>query len=101
MMLNGAIVRMDTTSKDIYLCFTAHEFKDGFDYIANTLNEHKIKASFFFTGDFFRTPSNRKIVEKLKAEGLKTEGGAARFVFRRTGRRWWKSCAPSSGPSIL
>jgi endoglucanase len=68
-MQKGAIVRMDTTSKDIYLCFTAHEFKDGFDYIANTLDKHKIKASFFFTGDFCRTPSNRSIIEKLKDDG--------------------------------
>ena len=68
-MLKGAIVRMDSTAKDIYLCFTAHEFKDGFDFIAKTLNDHKIKASFFFTGDFCRTPSNKKIIERLKADG--------------------------------
>ena len=60
---------MDTTAKDIYLCFTAHEFKDGFDFITKTLNDHKIKASFFFTGDFCRTPSNKKIIERLKTDG--------------------------------
>lgn len=65
----GAIVRMDTTAKNIYLCFTAHEFKDGFDFIIKTLNDHKIKASFFFTGDFCRTSSNKKIIEKLKSDG--------------------------------
>jgi peptidoglycan/xylan/chitin deacetylase (PgdA/CDA1 family) len=65
----GAIVRMDTTAKDIYLCFTAHEFTDGFDFIAKTLNEHQTKASFFLTGDFCRTPSNKKIIEKLKNDG--------------------------------
>jgi endoglucanase len=68
-MLKGAVVRMDSTAKDIYLCFTAHEFKDGFDFITRTLNEHKIKASFFFTGDFCRTPANKKIIEKLKSDG--------------------------------
>jgi endoglucanase len=68
-MLKGAIVRMDTTSRNIYLCFTAHEFTDGFDHIANTLKKHKIKASFFLTGDFCRTSANRKIVERLKADG--------------------------------
>jgi endoglucanase len=68
-MLKGAVVRMDTTARDIYLCFTAHEFTDGFDFISKTLRNHKIKASFFFTGDFCRTPSNKKIVERLKNDG--------------------------------
>ena len=67
--LRGAIVRMDTTVKDIYPCFTAHEFTDGFDFIIKTLNSHRIKASFFFTGDFCRTPDNKKIIERLKADG--------------------------------
>jgi endoglucanase len=65
----GAIVRMDTTSKNIYLCFTAHDFTDGFETIIPTLSRHKIKASFFLTGDFFRNPANRKIIETLKADG--------------------------------
>ncbi|MBK8882276.1 MAG: glycoside hydrolase family 9 protein [Bacteroidales bacterium] len=68
-MLKGAVVRMDSTAKDIYLCFTAHEFTDGFDHVTRTLNNHKIKASFFFTGDFCRTPANKKIIEKLKTDG--------------------------------
>jgi peptidoglycan/xylan/chitin deacetylase (PgdA/CDA1 family) len=68
-MLEGAIVRMDSSAKNIYLCFTAHEFKDGFDFISKTLMDHKIKASFFFTGDFCRTPSNKEIIEKLKNDG--------------------------------
>ncbi len=68
-MLRGAVVRMDTTAKNIFLCFTAHDFKDGFDFIAATLKKHKIKASFFFTGDFLRTPSNRKIIDRLKNDG--------------------------------
>ncbi len=65
----GAIVRMDTTKKDIYLCFTAHEFADGFDIITKTLSKHKIKASFFLTGDFCRTPGYEKIINKLKTDG--------------------------------
>jgi peptidoglycan/xylan/chitin deacetylase (PgdA/CDA1 family) len=68
-MVKGAIVRMDTTTREIYLCFTAHEFTDGFDYIANTLKKHRIKASFFFTGDFCRTAANRSIIERLKTDG--------------------------------
>jgi endoglucanase len=68
-MVKGAIVRMDTTKRDIYLCFTAHEFTDGFNFITETLREHNIKASFFFTGDFCRTPSNKNIIVRLLADG--------------------------------
>jgi endoglucanase len=65
----GAIVRMDTTKREIYLCFTAHDFSDGFDTITGTLSRHKIKASFFLTGDFCKNPVNKKIIKSLKAEG--------------------------------
>jgi peptidoglycan/xylan/chitin deacetylase (PgdA/CDA1 family) len=68
-MSKGAIVRMDTTKKHIWLCFTAHEFIDGFDFITSTLASHKIKASFFMTGDFFRTEGYDKIINRLKTDG--------------------------------
>jgi endoglucanase len=60
---------MDTTKRDIWLCFTAHEFADGFDFIIKTLNKHNVKASFFLTGDFCRTPGFAKIITILKTEG--------------------------------
>jgi peptidoglycan/xylan/chitin deacetylase (PgdA/CDA1 family) len=68
-MNRGAIVRMDTTKREIYLCFTAHDFSDGFDTISKTLNKHNVKASFFFTGDFCRNPGNKKIIAGLKKSG--------------------------------
>jgi peptidoglycan/xylan/chitin deacetylase (PgdA/CDA1 family) len=66
---HGAIVRMDTTKKTIYLVFTAHEFADGYSVIHETLSRHNIKASFFFTGDFYRTPEFRDLIRELKSEG--------------------------------
>ena len=69
LMNKGAIVRMDTTKKDVYLCFTAHDFSDGFDTITRTFNHHKIKASFFLTGDFCKNPVNKKIITGLKTDG--------------------------------
>ena len=54
---------MDTTKRDIYLCFTAHDFSDGFGTITKTLNQHKIKASFFLTGDFCRNAANKNIID--------------------------------------
>jgi endoglucanase len=66
---NGALVRMDTTKKEVWLTFTAHEFKDGFETVLNTLRNHKIKASFFLTGDFCRKPSNRMLINSLITDG--------------------------------
>jgi peptidoglycan/xylan/chitin deacetylase (PgdA/CDA1 family) len=60
---------MDTTKKEIWLCFTAHDFSDGFDTITKTLNNHKIKASFFLTGDFCHDRGNKKIIDRLKTDG--------------------------------
>jgi endoglucanase len=65
----GAIVRMDTTKKDVWLCFTAHDFSDGFETILRTLNSHKVKASFFLTGDFIRNPVHKKIIDEIKNGG--------------------------------
>jgi endoglucanase len=65
----GAIVRMDTTKKEVWLTFTAHEFTDGFESVLSSLKKHNIKASFFLTGDFCRMPSNRRIINRLIADG--------------------------------
>lgn len=64
----GAIIRGDSTTKNIALVFTGHEFADGGDYIAKTLDEQKVKASFFFTGRFYRNEIFRKIIQRLKKD---------------------------------
>ena len=68
-MSHGAIVRMDTSTKKVWLTFTAHEFADGFDTVLNTLNHHNAKASFFLTGDFTRISGYDKLISRLKAAG--------------------------------
>ena len=65
----GAIIRMDTARKQIFLCFTAHDRSDGFKSILKTLKAHNIKASFFLTGDFCRDHENKAIIHSLKADG--------------------------------
>jgi peptidoglycan/xylan/chitin deacetylase (PgdA/CDA1 family) len=50
----GAIIRSDTLEKNIYLCFTGHDFYEGFDHVLGVLKNHKVAASFFLTGDFIR-----------------------------------------------
>jgi len=63
----GCIYRADTSKKVIYLVFTAHDFTDGKDLILQTLKRNKVKAAFFFTGDFYRNFPD--IIEKLKKDG--------------------------------
>jgi len=66
---NGAIVRGDSLQKNIALVFTGHEFADGGELIAKTLQQQNIKASFFFTGDFYNNTSFKKIISQLKNNG--------------------------------
>lgn len=67
--VQGAILRMDTTQKKLYLTFTGHEFGDGGEAILHTLKTHKIKASFFFTGDFYRNLAFSKIIRQIHRDG--------------------------------
>ena len=46
--------------------FTGHDFADGATIIKNTLQENKVKASFFLTGDFYRKFS--KITVQLQKD---------------------------------
>ncbi len=52
--VEGAIVRTDTSKKNIYLCFTGHDYAEGFEYVLRVLKKQKVKGSFFLTGDFVR-----------------------------------------------
>ncbi len=66
---HGAIIRGDSTKKNIALVFTGHEFAEGGDFIAQTLQKEKIKASFFLTGDFYRNDKFKSLILQLKANG--------------------------------
>ena len=63
----GALIRSDTTEKKIYLCFTGHDFDEGFDHVLQVLNNHKLNASFFLTGDFVR--NHRDLVKDIAKKG--------------------------------
>jgi len=65
----GAIVRGDTTERKIALVFTGHEFADGGKAITTALKVEKVKASFFFTGDFYRNKAFEKTIKALKIQG--------------------------------
>ena len=66
---HGGIIRGDTNTKAIAIVFTGDEFGDGGNFIANTLKEKKVKASFFLTGNFYRNPAFNKLIKHLKKDG--------------------------------
>jgi peptidoglycan/xylan/chitin deacetylase (PgdA/CDA1 family) len=51
------------------LVFTGDEFGDGGNVITRTLVQQNVKASFFFTGRFYRNKSFNPVIKKLKSEG--------------------------------
>ena len=63
----GAIIRGDSTKKTLALVFTGHEFADGGNIILKTLENQKVKASFFLTGKFYKEKSNEGLVKQLAA----------------------------------
>jgi endoglucanase len=62
----GGIIRGDSTKKNIALVFTGHEFAEGGEFIHQTLQQQKTKASFFFTGKFYRDPEFWPIIKQLR-----------------------------------
>lgn len=68
-IIHGAIVRGDTTQKKMAIVFTADEFGDGAAIITQTLQKEKVKASFFFTGRFYRSKTFAKAIRQLKMDG--------------------------------
>jgi endoglucanase len=66
---HGGITRMDSTEKRIYLVFTGHEFADGGRTVLSALRKHQARASFFFTGDFYRNPRFTSLIKELKNSG--------------------------------
>jgi peptidoglycan/xylan/chitin deacetylase (PgdA/CDA1 family) len=65
----GGVVRGDTSSRRLALIFTGGSFADGGDHIRDVLKKRGIRAGFFFTGDFYRTPEFQGLIRGLAADG--------------------------------
>lgn len=65
----GAIIRGDRTERAIALVFTGDQYADGLEHITEVLESHKITASFFLTGNFYRDTRFSPLVSKLRAGG--------------------------------
>ena len=64
-----AVNRGDTSEKQLALVFTGHEFAEGGEVIQKTLTEQGSKASFFFTGDFYRNHEFSDLIASLVEKG--------------------------------
>ncbi len=65
----GGLERADTTVRTIHLIFTGGDYNDGGHWIKKQLKKKKVPAHFFFTGDFYRNPNNRRLITALKRRG--------------------------------
>lgn len=66
---SGALIRGSTSERKINLTFTGDRYADGLATILEILDEHQIKGSFFFTGNFYRNPDHAGLIKKLKDGG--------------------------------
>lgn len=66
---HDGIIRADTSLRRMSLIFTGGSFADGGEHIRRVLRDEDVKAGFFFTGDFYRTPEFDGIIRGLAADG--------------------------------
>ena len=67
--LRGGIILGDTNQKKLAIVFTGDEFAEGGTFIYQVLKKEKVKASFFFTGRFYRNKNFGNIIRQLKSSG--------------------------------
>ncbi len=68
-LVQGAIVRSDSTKQELALLFTADSWAEGLPFIRKTLKKEGVKAAFFFTGRTYRNPAFRQSIRQLAADG--------------------------------
>jgi len=66
---HDGVVRADTSVRRMSLVFTGGSFADGGGHIRQVLRDEGVKAAFFFTGDFYRTPAFEGLIRGLAADG--------------------------------
>lgn len=66
---HGAIIRSDTTERNIFLVLTGDEFADGGTVVRNALQRQDVKAGFFFTGNFYSNAAFAPLIKDLLRDG--------------------------------
>lgn len=64
-----AIIRGDSSLKRLAIIFSGDEYGEGLSFIGKTLKKERVKASFFFTGRFYRNKSFIPGIKKLIRDG--------------------------------
>lgn len=67
--VQGGVIRGDTTRQLLTLVFTADTFGEGGRHVFEVLEKERVKASFFFTGNFYRDPRFEELIKDLKNAG--------------------------------
>ncbi len=65
----GAIVRGNVFRKEIALVFTGDQYADGGEIIRKILEENKVKAGFFLTGNFYSNSEFKPMIAGFKLDG--------------------------------
>jgi len=65
----GAIIRGDSSRRELALVFTGHEFGEGGPFIDSLLLKENIQASFFLTGAFYRNEQFRTLINAYRRRG--------------------------------
>ncbi len=65
---HGALLR-GNAHKKIALIFTGDEYAEGGQIILKTLKKYNAKASFFFTGRFYRNQAFTSLIKNIKQQG--------------------------------
>lgn len=65
----GAIIRGDTSRRELTLVLTGDEFADGGLVIRQTLRQHRVPAAFFLTGNFYRNLAFAQLIRGLRQDG--------------------------------
>lgn len=65
----GGIIRGDTSQRSLALVFTGGDYGEGGNLIRQVLKNQQVKASFFFTGDFYRNNAFEEVIRGLKEDG--------------------------------
>lgn len=65
----GATVKLNSGRKVVYLIFSADTAFEGGEFILQTLDKNKVKASFFLTGNCLRQKSLEPLIKKIIKQG--------------------------------
>lgn len=66
---HDGVIRGGLSSRRLSLIFTGGSFADGGEAIRAVLRQAGVRAGFFFTGDFYRTPEFAGLIRGLAADG--------------------------------